>query len=472
MYNLDFFEADEIEYLKTRFEFLLGEILRKPSVPICSQQIMPNAELKKILVDWNDTETDYPRDKTIIDLFEEQVENTPDHLAIVFEEQKLSYLELNGKANHLAHHLQKLGVGPEVLVGICVERSIKMVVGLLAILKAGGAYLPLDPAYPAKRLAFMLEDADISLLLTQSSLVNKLSSLNSLIVCLDTESEQLSRSDNPDNGLQPMNLAYVIYTSGSTGIPKGVMIEHHSLVNHNQAISREYQLTCNDRCLQFASVNFDVAAEEIFPTLLSGATLVLPLPEQLTSFAEFRQFIDTENLTVLNLPAPYWHEWVLDFSQTRTPLPKSLRLMVVGSEKVMLDSFTRWQQQVASNSIKWLNAYGPTEATITATLYQPTIGLHEKMNLPIGRPLANTQIYILDHSNQLVPIGVAGELYLGGSGLARGYLNRPALTIMQFIPNPFSNNIDARLYKTGDLARYLPDGHIEYLAACRRNNLS
>jgi len=456
-YNPDLFERATIERLFGHFQTLLEGIVENPQQSIHKLPLLTETERQQFIT-WNDTAADYPRDKTIINLFEAQVEKTPLHVAVGFEGQQLTYQELNTRANQLAHHLQTLGVKPEVLVGICVERSFEMVIGLLGILKAGGAYLPLAQDYPTARLALMLEDAQVPVLLTQSNLKDKLPPSQASIVCLDTDWAVISQlsSENPESGVKPENLVYVIYTSGSTGKPKGVMIEHHSLLNHNLAIIGQYQLTANDRILQFVTINFDVAAEEIFPTLLCGAELVLRSSELSASFAEFRQFIETEKLTVLNLPTPYWHEWVLELSQARTHLPESLRLVVVGDEAVMLERLSTWQK-MTDHQVKWLNAYGVTETTITTTLYEPG----EKIAVPIGRPIANTQIYILDHHQMPVPIGVQGELHIGGAGLARGYLNRPELTAEKFIPNPFDQ--ETRLYKTGDLARYFPDGNIEFI---------
>ncbi|OQY57302.1 MAG: hypothetical protein B6247_00650, partial [Candidatus Parabeggiatoa sp. nov. 2] len=466
-YNTDLFEAATITRMVGHFQTLLEGIVSNPLQLISELPLLTEAERHLLLVEWNNTQADYSKDKCIHQLFEAQVEKTPDAVAIVFGEQYLSYLALNQRANQLAHYLQTLAVKPEVLVGLCVERSIEMVVGLLGILKAGGAYLPLDPTYPSERLAFMLEDAGISVLLTQSRFKEKLPKTPVKMVCLDTEAQTFSQSqtNNVVCEVMPSNLVYVIYTSGSTGTPKGVMIQHNSLVNYTQAVIRQYKLTSHDRYLQFASINFDVATEEIFSTLLIGATLVLPFEEQVAPFAEFNQFIEKENLTVLNLPTPYWHEWVLDLSQTSTPLPDCLRLVMVGSETVRLEPLLCWQKTLA-HSVKWLNAYGLTETTIGATFYQPPItDLNEGtvFSVPIGRPLANVQIYILDHFLQPTPVGVPGELHIGGVGLARGYKGRPDLTAKSFIKNPLTDDPNARLYKTGDLVRYRPDGNLEYL---------
>jgi amino acid adenylation domain-containing protein len=462
-YNLGFFEADEIERLKARFEFLLGEILRQPSVPVCSQQIMPNAELKKILVEWNDTATDYPHDKTIVDLFEEQVAKTPNAIAVVFENQQLTYRELNIKANQLAHYLRTLAVKPEVLVGICVERSVTMVVGLLGILKAGGAYLPLDPAYPAARLAFMLEDAQVPVLLSQSSLKEKLPDIQAPVVCLDVEAETLSRlsSENIVSEVTPMNLAYVIYTSGSTGKPKGVAVLHQTVTR--LVFNTNYiQLESIDRMAQASNVSFDAATFEIWGALLHGAQLVVIGKEIALSPQAFSAYLSKLEITVLFLTTALFNK----LASVVPSIFNRLRYLLFGGEAVE----PRWVAEILKKGGPQflLHVYGPTENTTFSSWYSVKEVPEKAITIPIGGPISNTQLFVLDKYLQPSPIGVSGELHLGGAGLARGYLNRPDLTAEKFISNPFSDDPnwlrrskDSRLYKTGDLARYLPDGNIE-----------
>jgi amino acid adenylation domain-containing protein len=406
-------------------------------------------------------------------LFEDQVVRSPDQIAIIFADQQLTYRELNERANQLAHHLQGLGVKSDVRVGVCVERSLDMVISILAILKAGGAYLPIDPSYPKHRIAFILEDAQVPLLLTQQNLLPTFPQHSAQILCLDSPTPLPSYSPTPPCNLFAQNLAYVIYTSGSTGQPKGVMVSHESVVNHNLSVAKTFELQPVDRVLQFASISFDVAVEELFPAWVSGATVVLT-PRLIAPGPELLDLIEQEKLTVLNLPASYWHEWVRALSASQVTLPDSLRLVIVGSEPILPERLAEWQQLVG-NSIRWLNAYGMTETTITTTIYE---ALSEARSpVPIGRPIANTQLYVLDQHRQPVPIGVPGELYIGGISLARGYLNRPNLTNEKFIPNPFLENrggrsapdsqhstaSSSRLYRTGDLVRYLPDGNLELL---------
>ncbi|HBB34601.1 MAG TPA: hypothetical protein DDZ80_15365 [Cyanobacteria bacterium UBA8803] len=399
-------------------------------------------------------------------LFEFQVEQTPDSIAVIFEGESLTYRELNHRANKVAHYLISLGVEPEVFVGIGVECSLEMAIALLGILKAGGAYVPLDPTYPQQRLSLMLEDAQPPVLLTQKRWLENLPPHEAKVVCLDADWEEIAQysEQNPDSGMTSDNLAYVIYTSGSTGQPKGVLIPHRGLANHSVSIAKHYNLQTTDRVLQFASISFDVAAEELFPTWLSGGTVILRPGSVTPTVAEFQALIEREKLTVLNLPASYWHEWVSALSSSQAQLPSTLRLVVVGNEKVLPERLMSWQK-IAGNRVRWLNAYGLTETTITSTLYEPDIWkeLPDVNSVPIGCPIANTQIYLLDENKKPVPKGMTGELYIGGLGLARGYLNRPELTGARFIRNPFSDEADSRLYKTGDLARIGSDGNIEIL---------
>jgi len=465
-YNTDLFYESTIERMAANFQNLLSAIVENPSKKVSELSLLSEVEHHQLLTKWNYTECEYPKDKCIHQLFEEQVKKTPLSVAVVFENQQLNYQQLNQRANQLAYHLQSLGVGPEVLAGICVGRSLEMVVGLLGILKAGGAYVPIDPNYPQERLSYMLGDSGVEVLLTQKSLLKSLPEHQARVVCLDTDWGEIEQQgqDNFDVGVCSDNLAYVIYTSGSTGLPKGVLVTHQNLVNHSNAIASKYNLSSSDKVLQFAALSFDVALEEIFPSWLSGATVVLRSQEMFADFAMLVKFINAERLTVLNLPAAFWHEWVLDLSQSQEYLPSCLRLVVVGSEQVQWSRVNMWQKHVGSH-IKLYNAYGLTEVTITATVYQTDLRNQEEKTggLPIGRPIANTQVYILDSNLQPVPVGVLGELYIGGDGLARGYLNHPQLTSEKFIQNPFFNSKSERLYKTGDLARYSRDGNIEFI---------
>ncbi|MBE8998845.1 amino acid adenylation domain-containing protein [Nostoc sp. LEGE 12447] len=467
-YNTDLFDASTIERMSGHFVTLLSGIIANPEERISQLPLLSQTEQQQLLVEWNDTQADYPVDKCIHQLFEEQVELTPDAIAVVFENQQLTYRQLNCCANHLAHYLQSLGIKPDTLVGICVERSIDMVVGLLGILKAGGAYLPLDPEYPTERLAFMLEDAQVSILLTQQRLIDRLPEHQAKLICLDEAWEQIPQKnqDNPTTEVKAFHLANLIYTSGSTGKPKGVMVEHKGLCNLAQAQIQTFGLTSDSRVLQFASFSFDASISEILMALGSGATLYLGTKDSL-------------------LPGKPLIEQLSDRSITHITLPPSALAVMPGSELLALQTIIVAGEASSSELIRqwsagrnFFNAYGPTEASVCATIAKCT---EDDNKISIGKAIANLQVYILDEYLQPVPIGVPGELHIGGLGLARGYLNRPELTKEKFIPNPFKGAGEQggrgaeilpnsqspvpspRLYKTGDLARYLPDGNIEYL---------
>ncbi len=441
---------------------LLEGVLAFPEQRIGELLLLTPVERHQLL-EWNDTQAEYPQDKSIHQLFEEQVERTPNAVSVVFEHEQLTYQELNMRANQMAHYLQSMGVGPETLVGICVDRSLDMVVGLLGVLKAGGAYVPLDPHYPSKRLALMISDAEISVLLTESRWLHTLPVSTVTTVYLDRDCDVIAKqsTDNLAIELMPETLAYVIYTSGSTGKPKGVMVQHDSLVNFTQAAVAEYGITGRDRVLQFASISFDAAAEEIYPCLVTGGTLVPThgrhaefsgaLPQNLPRLTDYSAGFATA----------YWQQVVVELDMTELTLPESLQLLIIGGERVSPEHVKIWQAQVGDLP-RLINTYGPTEATVVVTAFPIFADTQIRNEVPIGRALANVQTYVLDRHLQPVLIGVPGELYIGGRGLARGYLNRPELSDERFIPNPFSD-ASARLYKTGDLVRYLPDGNLEFL---------
>ena len=465
-YNTDLFDADTIELMMAHFQRLLEGMVASPDLPVSALPLMAPAEREQVLYAWNDTQTAPPPSSCLHQLFEMQVERTPDAIAVEFGDEHLSYSDLNRRANQLAHYLQTLGVGPERMVGISVEKSLEMVIGILGILKAGGAYLPLDPAYPPKRLAFMRQDAGISVLLTQEHLAAELEAEDLQFVLLDKEWDEIARhsSTNSENSVSGDNMAYVIYTSGSTGLPKGVAVAHRSVVNHNLAMAEHFQLSPTDRVLQFATINFDAALEEIFPTWFSGATLVIPVEDTLDTAAGLSELIGSKQLTVLDLPTAFWHQWVQQLAQTDDDLPSCLRLVVVGGEKASSAHYNTWLG-VVGDKVRWLNSYGPTEGTIVATVFDPddAPALPDRAEVPIGRPLSNVTAYVTDRHLQPVPVGVAGELCLGGACVAQGYLNRAALTAEKFVPDPFSGVGGARLYQSGDLVRFRADGEIEFL---------
>ncbi|MDZ8137490.1 MAG: non-ribosomal peptide synthetase [Nostoc sp. DedQUE04] len=412
---------------------------------------------KNLLIEWNHTQTDYPQQASIHQLFEAQVEKTPDAIALIFNNQHLTYRDLNNRANQLARHLRSLGVGTEILVGICIERSLEMVVALLAILKAGGAYVPLDPGYPQERLAFMLSDTQVSVLLTQKELVTKLPTYTAFVICLDADWNTIAQNskDNLSTSVTADNLAYVMYTSGSTGTPKGVSVIHRGVVRLVKETNYA-QLTPEEVILQLAPISFDASTFEIWGCLLNGGRLVI-YPPNTPSLEELGQIIQQYQVTTLWLTAGLFHLIV----DEKIDALKSLRQLLAGGDVLSVPHVQKFLQTV--DNCQLINGYGPTENTTFTCCHPITAPLQPDVSIPIGRPIANTQVYILDKNLQLVSIGEAGELYIGGDGLARGYLNRPDLTAEKFIFHSFDSDLATRLYKTGDLARYLPDGNIEFL---------
>ncbi|MBX9258921.1 non-ribosomal peptide synthase/polyketide synthase, partial [Desmonostoc muscorum CCALA 125] len=456
-YNTDLFNADTIERWLSHLQTLLQAVLTDPKQHLRELPLLTATQRHQLLVEWNDTKTNYPYDQTIHQLFEAQVKRTPDATAVVFEDQHLTYAQLNAKANQLAHYLQTLGVAPEVLVGICVERSLEMVVGLLGILKAGGAYVPLDPEYPTERLTFMLEDAQVSVLLTQQQLVESLGQHQAHIVHLDTDWLLISgySEESPITEVQPSNLAYVIYTSGSTGQPKGVTLSHSNLCNHMLWMQGRFPLTEKDKVLQKTPFGFDASVWEFYAPLLAGGQLLMAQPGGHTDSAYLLRLIAQQQVTTVQL-VPSLLQMLLEQGGIETC--HSLKQVFCGGEALPV---TLKEDLLSKLNVNLHNLYGPTEACIDATFWNCKQQMYGQF-VPIGRPIDNTQVYILDQNLQPVPVGVPGELHISGAGLARGYLNRPDLTQEKFIPNPFDNS-KSKLYKTGDLARYLPDGNIEYL---------
>ncbi|MDF5731946.1 MAG: amino acid adenylation domain-containing protein, partial [Rhizonema sp. PD38] len=463
-YNSDLFDAATVERMMAQYQILLEGIVANPDQHISQYPLLTSEQQQQLLVEWNQTKTVDPEGKCIHQLVEEQGVLTPDAIAVVFENQKLTYQELNTQANQLAHYLRNLGVKPDTLVGICIERSLEMIVGLLGVLKAGGAYVPLDPAYPAERLTEIINDAQIPILVTIQQWATMKAEQLLQMVCLDTQKDLIASQsrENPDHEVAPSNLAYVIYTSGSTGKPKGVLIEHRSLVNFTQAAIAQYKIKASDQILQFASISFDAAAEEIYPSLSCGGTLVLRTEKILQSMSTFIQYSQQWGLTVWDLPTAYWHLLVSELTNGNISLPESLRLVILGGERVLPEKVAIWHQ-VVGNYPQLVNSYGPTETTVVATLSNLSDNAVNRQEVPIGKPISNVQVYVLDQYLQPVPIGVPGELHIGGAGVAQGYLNRPELTLQKFIPNPFEKTQGNKLYKTGDLVCYRPDGNLEYL---------
>jgi amino acid adenylation domain-containing protein len=451
VYSTDLFDDITMTRMLRHFQTLLESIVANPDQRLTDLPLLTGNERQQLLIDWNNTRREYTENKCFHQLFASQVEKTPDAIALVFEQKQLTYREVNNQANQLAHHLQQMGVSPDVLVGICLERSLLMIVALLGILKAGGAYVPLDPSYPQERLKFILEDAKVSVLLTQQQFVELFENSVVSVVCLDKDGEAIASQsqENPASCVTFSNLAYVIYTSGSTGQPKGVLIEHQGLSNLVEAQIEVFNLQPGHRILQFASLSFDAAIFEIVMALGTGAALYLAKKEFLLPGQSLLQLLRENAITHITLPPA-----VLAVLPTES-LP-ALQTIICAGESCSDSIVKRWM----SSNRKFFNAYGPTEATVWSTVAEINSFCQKP---PIGRPIANTQIYILDKHLQPVPIGIPGEIYIGGEGLARGYLNRPVLTAEKFNANPFEKAEGSRLYRTGDLARYRPDGNIEFL---------
>ena len=413
-----------------------------------------NEHDQQLLAAWNDTKQDFPLDVCLPQLVEQHAEATPEAIALVYGEQSLTYKVLNARANQLAHHLHVLGIQANMPVGLYLERSLDMVVGLLGILKAGGAYVPLDPAYPPERLNYMIEDAQLHALVTRRDLLNSVSAANTQAVCIDTDAAKLAEQSesNPVPVATSHDLAYIIYTSGSTGKPKGVQIAHRSLLNLVFWHNTTFGVTAADRATQVTSPAFDATGWELWPYLAAGASVYLTDEETRVSPSLLRDFIIKNNIAV-SFVSTAIAEIMLTLEW---PTNTTLRFLLTGADALR-------QYPPASLPFQFINNYGPTEDTVVATSGRilPTTQVDESPS--IGRPIANTQVYILDEELRQVPIGTVGELYIGGVGLAQGYRNRPELTAERFIEHPFSNEPGERLYKTGDLVRYLPDGQIAFL---------
>jgi amino acid adenylation domain-containing protein len=462
VYCTDLFDDATIARMVGHFQTMLEAIIVDPEQKISQLPMLSTMEQRQF-AEWNRTQTEYPRDLCMHELVETQVARTPHANAVEHGSLALTYLELNQRANQLAHFLVKRGIGPESKVGICLRRSLELPAALLAVLKAGAACVPLDPAYPKERLTYMLEDSQTTLVLTQAGLLAEVTDFDAEVVNLDADWEMFAAEsrDNVRSGVKPENLAYVIYTSGSTGKPRGVLLTHGGLVNHNVAASKLFGITPADRMAQFASISFDIAVEEIFPTWIAGGALVVREEDASLAVGDFLRWVAEKRVTALDLPTAYWHELVRELSESSLRLPESLRIVIVGGEKASSAALTTWRK-LAGPRVRWVNTYGPTETSVIVTSFEPKASEEIPAVLPIGRPIANTRIHILGKNLQPLPVGIAGDLYVAGPGLARGYLNRPEITAEKFIQDPFSQDPKARMYKTGDLARYLANGEIEF----------
>ena len=449
-YETDLFDPTTVERLAGHFAVLVAAVVQNPEARITTLPLLTDAERRQLLVQWNDTKREFTQSACIQDLFSAQAARTPAAIAVVCEDQRLTYGELEVRANQLAHHLQSLGVRPDVLVGLCLERSVEMIVGLLGVLKAGGAYVPLDPGYPQERLAFMIQDSQASVLLTQSDVLDRLPAGSARVVCLDTEAATLSAlpHDAPPVAVTADHLAYVIYTSGSTGRPKGVMLAHRGVVNLITYEGALVGLGPQVPVLQYASIGFDTSVSQIFGPLAQGARVVLASSAQRHSQAELMAVLQSEQIEVADLPPSVLP--LLDAGKLA-----ALRVLLVGGEVCPVAA-----AQQFSVGRRFVNCYGPTETTVTVTYWEGTLTPSE--SVPLGRPSANHRLYVLSKALDLVPIGVPGEIFIAGVGVARGYLNRPGLTAERFIADPFGPP-GSRMYRTGDLGRWRSDGNLEFL---------
>jgi amino acid adenylation domain-containing protein len=457
-YCTDLFEAATITRWIEQFKVLLGGIVANPEQSIIALPLLTSSERQQLVDEWNRTEANYPREKCLTDLIEEQAQRTPNAVAVSSEEGRLTYAELNAQANQIARYLRRLGVGPEAPVGMCMERSLEMIKGLLGILKAGGVYVPLDPAYPLERLLHIVADSKAPVTLVQERWVKELPPNSGRLVKVDAEWPQISQEeqDNLRVRMDVASLAYVMYTSGSTGGPKGVMNTHGGILNRLLWMQENFGLREDDRVLQKTPICFDISLWEFLWPLMVGAELVMAKPGGHLDAEYVGKMIEERKITTLHFVPSALRMFLESGAPEKCA---SVRRVICSGEVLSLDLqsafFGRFQGKLH-------NLYGPTEAAVDATFWACEQN-HGRQSVPIGRPIANTQIYVLDELMESTPAGVPGELYIGGAGLARGYLDQVELTAQRFVPNPFSATPGERLYRTGDLARYLRDGNLEFL---------
>ncbi len=457
-YNTDLFEQSTIKRILRYFNMLLESVVSDPEQRLSELQLVTPEEREQLLVHWNDTASEYPRENGIHQVFEDQVERTPEAPAVLFEGQQVTYKELNQRANRLAHHLQRLGVGPETLVGICVERSVEMVVGLLAILKAGGAYVPIDARYPLERQAMMLEQ--VSVLVTNEEQLEKMPAFWGPVVCFEEEPEWADVTSNPESAVSAENLAYVMYTSGSTGQPKGVEVLHRGVLRLVCGV-HYVELNSQSCLLQLAPLTFDASTFEIWGALLNGGRCVLsaarvPTPQDLG------EMIDAYGVDTMWLTASLYNAVIDEAPEALA----GLRQLLIGGEALSVRHVDEGLRRLVHTQI--INGYGPTEGTTFTCCYGIKKDEDLDRGVPIGRVIDNSQVYVLDRNQEMAPVGVVGELYIGGAGLARGYLREAELTAQRFVPHPYSEAPGERLYKTGDMVRYLEDGRLEFIG--RKDN--
>ncbi|HHO58995.1 MAG TPA: amino acid adenylation domain-containing protein, partial [Thiotrichales bacterium] len=460
VYNTDLFETASMQRMLQHYRLLLEQLVEHPAQPVSQYRLLTEQEQQQ-LQQWNQTQQSYAA-TSLVEMFEQQVDATPDATAIVFENTRLDYRQLDEQANRLAHYLQAQGIGEGEIVGVCMERSIEMVVALYGIIKAGAAYVPLDPDYPESRLAFMLEDTGLSLVLSQSHLAARLPADKVRLLPMDTtDATDRFPAHRLKHSIQPDSAAYIIYSSGSTGQPKGVINTHRGIVNRLCWMQQQFKLDEQDSVLQKTPYSFDVSVWEFFWPLISGARLIVAQPGGHKDPAYLSRVIQAHAVTTVHFVPSMLKAWLDHLHSNTETAPATLRRVLCSGEAL---PYTLQQQFFAqfAEPVELHNLYGPTEAAIDVTHWQCQRN-DSRHVVPIGVAIANTQIHLLDEQLQPVPVGIIGELYIGGVQVAAGYLNRDALNAERFISDPFSHDPAARLYKSGDLARYLPDGSIEYI---------
>ena len=467
-YSTALFDPSTIERIAGHLRTLLHGVTVNPLARLSELPLLTEQEERKLLVEWAAEDRPSRAIACVHQVVETQARRTPNFPAVVAADGQVSYRELNEKADRLGRRLREAGVGPESVVGVCMPSSAGMVIGMLGILKAGGAYLALDPSHGWERLDWMLQDSRARVVITQKHLDDRFAGAGVTTICLDTLTCLELADPVGDDAASPgiaTNGAYLMYTSGSTGTPKGVLVEHGGLVNFVESAVAYYALKPSDRVLQLCSTSFDISVEEIFCSLASGATLAIADPTMRGGVATLLSACERLGITVLDLPTAYWHELVAAAEATATKLPSGLRLIIVGGERLEPESLAAWHRLSSGSGCRLLNTYGPTEATVVTTWFDASQATGERSGreVPLGRPLPNVEVFVLDRHLRPVPIGCAGEVYIGGAGLARGYLGRPALTAERFLPHPFTASPGARLYRTGDLARYRADGNLEFV---------
>ena len=465
-YNTDLFNAGTMQRLVEHYQILTQSVLKKPQMQVAELPLLTNEEQVWLTREWNRPSAEYKETTTLPDLLEKQAAHSPKAIALNIAEKEYSYADLSHRAQQLATFLINRGLQKGQFVGIYAHRSVEMIVGLLATLRAGGIYLPLDPAYPGERIAFMINDTGANYILTEQALVKQLPKTVADVVLLDKDWPQIEQAESATSPeIMPDDLAYIIYTSGSTGQPKGVLVEHGIIANHCLDMADYYELTPEDHVLQFAALNFDASLEQIFPTLIRGARLVMR-DDEIWPISTFHQKMLDYRLSVINPPTAYWAQLAKEWAQKKDPIEIGrLRLVIAGGDVLSMDALSDWHG-LNLNTVRLINAYGPTECIITATTYDIPNDFLKGAHLqrvPIGRPRANRDCYVLDQNGQLVPVGVPGELYIGGTALARGYLNRNDLTEKVFLKKTLPYSRASRFYKTGDLVRFLPDGNLDFL---------